>query len=57
MGLDWLQLLFVCSGNISNNEEEAINCFEALYDPFPILCHRGGELCALEVCLSHLPGI
>lgn len=48
MGVNWLKLLFVCSGNISN-DEEAINCFEALYDLFPILCHPGDELCALEV--------
>lgn len=50
--------------NISNDEEEAINCFEALYDPFSILCHSGDELCALEFLsltpysiLSLLPGI
>lgn len=52
MGLDWLQLLFVCSGNISNDQEEAINCFETLYDPLPILRHPGDELCALEVSFS-----
>lgn len=52
MELDWSQLLFVCSGNIGNNEEEAINYFEPLYDPFPILCHPGGELYALEVSFS-----
>jgi len=64
MGLGLLQLLLVCSGNIGNEEDEAINCFEALYDPFPILCHRGDELCALEFLslfpypiLSLLPGI
>lgn len=48
MGLEWLQLL-LSSGNISNDEVEAINCFETLYDLFPILCHSGDELCALEV--------
>lgn len=41
--------------NISNNEEEVINCFEALYDPFPILCSPGDELCALEFLSLSLP--
>lgn len=54
MGLEWLQLL-LCSANISNEAVEAINCFQTLHDPFPILCHSGDELCALEVFFSIPP--